>query len=150
MLHRFCIVLIVSAFFVAAAHGQLEPGEKPPKLLSGSKPIYPREAREAGIGGEITVRVILSEKGEVLSVDEPTGPGKICDGSNNDPRLVAMRNSMIEAVKQSKFSPGTQDGKPQKTTFWMTNMFDPTEDDGGDTKLVKVGAITKKALRMPK
>ena len=144
------MVLVVSAFFVMSAHAQLGPGEEQPKLLSASKPIYPKEARDAGIGGEITVRVMLSEKGEVLSVDEPTGLGKICDGSSNDPRLVAMRNSMIEAVRQSKFSPGTQDGKPQKTTFWMTNTFDPTEDDGGEKKLVKVGTITKKALRMPK
>ena len=56
MIHGFCTVLIVSAFFAMAASAQSGPNNERPTLLSGPKAVYPKEAKDAGIGGEVTVR----------------------------------------------------------------------------------------------
>jgi len=152
MFGRLCIVLIVSAFFVIAASAQEDKAVQPTVIIA-PKAVYPKEAKDAGIGGKITVRVMVGESGEVLSVDEATGPAKLCKGGNNDPRLVALRNSVIEAVKQAKFSPGMKDGKPVKATIWLNMTFDPSEEGpatDSQKKVVRVGVVTGKALRLPK
>jgi TonB family protein len=128
----------------------------PPKLLTPLDPAYPSEAKEAGIGGRVTVRVSISETGEVLAVDQPAGPAELCDGSNDDPRLVAMRASVVEVVKRARFSPATKDGKPVKTTVWVSSTFDPDEPAGDGAgsaskrKIVKEGFVAGKAIKLPK
>jgi len=152
MINRLCTFLFITTLFVIAAYAQEERGVQPPTVISAPNPLYPREAKEAGIGGKITARVTVSETGEVLSVDEATGPTQLCRGGNNDPRLVALRNSVTDAIKQAKFSPGMKNGKPVKATVWVNMMFDPSEssDVESEKRVVKVGMVTGKALRLPK
>ena len=152
MPQRFCTLLFITAVFVIAAYGQDEKGVQPPTVISAPRPIYPREAKEAGIGGKISARVTVSESGEVLSVDEATGPTHLCKGGNDDPRLVAMRTSVTDAIKQAKFSPGMKNGKPVKSTVWLNMSFDPSESRAANSEpsVVKIGIVTGKALRLPK
>ena len=152
MINRLCTFLFITTLFVIAAYAQEERGVQPPTVITAPNPLYPREAKEAGIGGKITARVTVSETGEVLSVDEATGPTQLCRGGNNDPRLVALRNSVTDAIKQAKFSPGMKNGKPVKATVWVNMMFDPSEssDVESEKRVVKVGMVTGKALRLPK
>jgi TonB family protein len=152
MLMRLCILQIIICVLLAGVHAQDDKGVRMPKLIEQLSPVYPREIRDAGIGGEVTLRVSVSEEGNVLSVGDPTGPAQLCKGGNNDPRLAALRNSVIEAVKKARFTPPMKDGKPAKMTIWVSVTFEPLDNGGaaGERRIVKVGAVNGKALRLPK
>lgn len=146
---RICIVLFISALFAGAATAQIA-GE--PSLISAPKPVYPKEAKEAGIGGTISAEITIDETGRVIKVGEMAGPAALCDGSRNDPRILAMRNSVAESMKEAKFYPAMKNGKPVKVTVWANQTFDPSEDadPSAPKRVVSVGMVTGKAIRMPK
>lgn len=151
MLGKFCIFLTFLACFVSMGAAQEKRGPQP-TIISAPTPIYPKEAKEAGIGGRITVRVVVGESGDVLSVDDPTGPAQLCNGGNNDPRLVALRNAVVDAIKQAKFSPAMQDGKPVRSTIWVGSTFDPLADStpSSEKKLIEADVVRGMAKRLPK
>jgi TonB family protein len=156
MLIRLCILQIIISVLSIATHAQGDNGVRMPKLIEQLSPVYPQEIRDAGIGGKVVVRVSVGETGNVLSVGDPTGPAHLCKGGNNDPRLVALRQSVVDAVKKARFTPPMKDGKPVKMTVWVGVTFEPVIDGGGvgggagERRIVKVGVVTGKALRMPK
>jgi TonB family protein len=167
MFTRLCILLFITSLLFVAAQAQDDNGIQPPKLIASPNPIYPQDAKDLGIGGSVTVRVTVGASGEVLSVDDPTGPAQLCKGGTNDPRLVAMRTSAVDAVKRAKFSPAMKEGRPVKMTVWVTLTFDPIKagrrasestivpvggDTGPDTgiSVVAVGMVTGRAVRLPK
>ncbi|MEO8572431.1 MAG: energy transducer TonB [Pyrinomonadaceae bacterium] len=145
---------IVGAFFVAGSAQVNVPAGPQPTLISAPDPVYPKDAKGAGIGGRITVRVTVSETGEVLSVDNATGPAELCKGSRSDPRLKALRDSVVAALGKAKFSPALKDGKQVKSSVWLGSTFDPSAGESSaapeNKKLVAVGFVTGKALRMLK
>jgi TonB family protein len=152
MIGRLCTFLFITASFAITAGAQVS---KEPTLISAPKPVYPREAKDAGIGGRITVRVTVSESGEVLSIDDATGPTQLCNGSKDDPRLIALRNSVVDAIKHAKFSPAMKEGKPVKMTFWVNRFFDPVEErplplPPGERTIIKIQTVTGKARSLPK
>ncbi len=133
---------------VVAAQQEVGPQ---PTLESAPQPLYPRIAKEAGIGGRITVRVVVDAQGAIVSVDNASGPAKICDSSSNDPRVVALRESVIEAIKQAKFSPAMKNGQPVKSVAYISSTFDPTTNENqSDKKIVPVDKIVANAVNMPK
>jgi TonB family protein len=149
---RLCNLLFITSVLFIVARGQDDQGVQMPKLIERPSPVYPPETRDAGIGGRVTVRVSVDESGNVLSVDQPAGPAQLCKGSNNDPRLAALRQSVVEAVKKAKFTPAIKDGKPVKMTVWVSLTFDPLKDGstGAERRIVNVGVVTGKAVRLPK
>ncbi|MEO6335116.1 MAG: energy transducer TonB, partial [Pyrinomonadaceae bacterium] len=79
MTNRLCTFFIFGAFFVVTAGAQNNASTVPqPTLISAPEPVYPKDIKEAGIGGRVTVRVTVSETGEVLSVNDPIGPAELC------------------------------------------------------------------------
>ncbi len=150
------MVLFISGLFVVGVNAQADTSVQPPELISSPQPVYPREAKDAALGGRITVRVTVSESGDVLSVDDATGPARLCNGSNNDPRLVAMRTSVVDALKQAKFTPAMKNGKPLKMTISMSSNFDPAVEkplplSPGEKMIVKKGSgVVKIARQLPK
>jgi TonB family protein len=153
MTSRFCIFLIISMCFMSIAQAQDKDDDSPePKLISAPSPIYPPEAKDAGIGGRITVRVVVDALGAVLDVDSPTGPAQICDSGLNDPRLVALRESVVEALKNAKFEPAMKNGRPVKSVVYISSTFDPGKEKPGaaDRKMVNGGVVNGKALSLPK
>ncbi len=148
-----CILLTIGAVVVFGADAQKQIDQPPqPTLLSAPQPVYPKAAKDAGIGGRITVRVTVGESGEVLSVGDPTGPTELCKGGTNDPRIQALRDSVVDSLRQAKFAPAMKDGKPVKTTIWLTSTFDAfgTPDAGDQKKLVTAGVVNGRAIRLPK
>jgi TonB family protein len=71
--------------------------------LKLAKPEYPASARDAGVSGSVEVRVLLDEKGKVISAQAVSG----------DPLL---RDVCVEAAKNSLFSPTLLAGTPVKVT----------------------------------
>ncbi len=96
------------AFLVAA--------EEQPQLVGGLKGIqskitYPEVARKNGIEGKVIVQAVVDENGKVISVKTLKGIGGGCDE-------VAM-----DAVKESRFLPGKQGGKPVKVQVSIPIVF---------------------------
>jgi protein TonB len=70
-----------------------------PKLISSTRPVYPMTARQSNIEGSVTVVIYIDPAGKVFSARALSGP-------------VMLRAAAEEAVKQWKYSPSLEDGKP--------------------------------------
>lgn len=73
--------------------------------------IYPEIAKRAGIEGKVYVLAYLNEKGEVVKTEIIKGIGGGCD--------EAAEN----AVRQTKFTPGKQRGKPVNVRVMVPIVF---------------------------
>lgn len=90
--------------------------EEMPELIGGlaelqSKIRYPEMARRAGIEGRVYVQFIVNEQGEV-----------------EDPRVIrgiggGADEEALRAVRQAKFRPGMQRGRPVRVQYSLPIFF---------------------------
>jgi len=73
-----------------------------PKLVSSTRPLYPQTARQANIEGTVTLVIYIDQTGKVFSARSLSGP-------------VMLRAAAEDAVKQWRYSPGLEDGKPAQS-----------------------------------
>ncbi|MGC8938332.1 MAG: TonB family protein [Thermodesulfovibrio sp.] len=71
-----------------------------PKFIHRAIPVYPQIARRLGKEGRVILRLTLNEKGELINIEVIQGAP------------YGFTESAVEAVKKSKFSPATKNGKP--------------------------------------
>ncbi len=74
-------------------------------------PIYPREAREAGAFGSVTVQVTVDEEGNVIAAKAVSGH-------------ALLQESAVTAARQAKFKPMTVEGQPVKVAGVLTYVFE--------------------------
>lgn len=120
--------VLIGAFLLAAvfnstvnsttANGEdyLAFAEKMPAPVGGlpaiySKVQYPDIAVKAGIQGKVFLLAFVDESGKVNDVKVLKGIGGGCD------------EAAIDAVKATKFSPGTNKGQPVKVKLSLTIQF---------------------------
>jgi protein TonB len=86
--------------------------EKAPECINlgqvKSSMDYPSVAREAGIEGRVTVKVLVGPDGSVIKVGSVSGP-------------EVFHNEVREKSMNLEFTPGLQNGKPVKV--WITVPF---------------------------
>jgi len=101
--------------FAGTAPATPPPGEniETPKLLRKVKPVYPSEARAAGIRGEVVLEMIIDKSGSVRDVKVVRGLPK------------GLSRAAVDAVSQWKFKPGTLRGEPVDVVFSVTLNFKP-------------------------
>ena len=75
-------------------------GPRPLQFVSGPDPVYPRQARSAGVEGQVTVRYDVSIQGAVVNLRVVRA----------EPRGVFER-AALEAVAQWRFRPPRVDGR---------------------------------------
>jgi len=97
-----------SDYFVAA--------EEMPEPIGGlyaiqSKIKYPEEAKQNGIEGKVFIQAFIDENGNVAKAKVIKGVGSGLD------------EAALEAVKQTKFIPGKQEGKPVKVQIAIPILF---------------------------
>lgn len=82
-------------------------------VVTRMPPVYPLNARRAGIQGWVNVRFIVNEQGRVenVSVREAEPPG-------------VFDQSVIRCVSGWRFQPGTVDGRPVKVWAETTLHFE--------------------------
>ncbi len=95
-------------FFVAV--------EEMPQPIGGISAIqkrikYPEIARRAGVQGRVFVKAFVDENGNVFKVELIKGIGAGCD------------EEALKAVKETKFKPGKQRGKPVKVQVSIPILF---------------------------
>ncbi|MBN1273237.1 MAG: M56 family metallopeptidase [Candidatus Aminicenantes bacterium] len=83
---------------------------KPPKLLKSVDPVYPKEARKAGIEGVVILEATTDIHGQVENVKVLRSTPELDQAS-------------IDAVKQWVYEPMLIDGEPQGVTFTVTCRF---------------------------
>jgi periplasmic protein TonB len=88
--------------FVAAGYAQEVVREQAPVLMKEVMPVYTREAREAGIQGNVYLSVVVLKEGTVGDVDVTESLDK----------KYGLDEQAVKAVKQWTFKPGTKDGTP--------------------------------------
>jgi len=109
---------------------------KPPKLLKSVDPVYPEEARKAGIEGTVVVEATTDERGRVQSV-------RVLKS------IPMLDQAAIDAVKQWVYEPMVIDGEPKGITFTTTCRFSLESEKMG--KAVEQGITgTKPAVRAVK
>lgn len=90
--------------------------EQQPKLVGGLKSLqkkikYPDMARKAGIEGRVYVQFIVNKKGQVENPHVIRGIGGGCD------------KEALRVIKQAKFKPGLQRGRPVKVQMSLPIVF---------------------------
>ncbi len=73
--------------------------------------VYPEIAKRAGVQGRVYVKAYVDEKGSVAKVELIKGIGAGCD------------EAAMDAVRQTKFKPGKQRGKPVKVQVSIPILF---------------------------
>lgn len=90
--------------------------EQMPELIGGLASLqrlvkYPERALRANIQGRVYVQFIVNERGEVEDPVVTRGIGGGCD------------EEAIRVIKQAKFSPGMQRGKPVRVRYTLPVIF---------------------------
>jgi protein TonB len=90
--------------------------EHMPKLIGGLKALqqkihYPELARKAGIEGRVYVQFVVDKHGNVQNAHVVRGIGGGCD------------KEALRVVKQAKFKPGMQRGRPVKVQYSLPIVF---------------------------
>jgi TonB family protein len=83
----------------------------PPRLERRVEPVYPREALEEGVSGDVNLKVLIDRKGDVSYVEV---------GKETHPLLAAAAE---KAVRQWKFFPYTRKGKRMNLGCVVTINF---------------------------
>lgn len=81
------------------------------KILKQPQPSYPAEAKKTGIGGNISVKVSIDDKGKVVSIDDVNGPDWVCR-SVTRVDVVALRKAAAESAQKATFTPALRNGTP--------------------------------------
>lgn len=93
---------------------------KPPKLLNKVDPVYPKEARRAGVDGIVLLEARANENGDVEAV-------RVLKSES-----TLLNDAAIDAVRKWKYEPYYRDGKAHKIVFTVTVRFllkDKAEND---------------------
>ncbi|MTI86670.1 MAG: energy transducer TonB [Balneolaceae bacterium] len=90
--------------------------EQRPKLIGGLAAfqktlVYPELARMAGIEGRVVLQFVIDKEGNVINPEVIRGIGGGCD------------EEAIRAIKEAKFIPGKQRGRPVNVRFTMPVSF---------------------------
>ncbi|MEJ7848933.1 MAG: energy transducer TonB [Pyrinomonadaceae bacterium] len=109
-----------------------ETGFTEAKVLSVPNPEFPAAARESGLGGRISVYVRIDESGNIVSVDDPTGPHDVCP-SVTRADVVALRDAARTAAVKATFSPAISNGKPIASAVRLDFDFPETARKAGKT-----------------
>jgi protein TonB len=76
-----------------------------------SKIKYPEKAKQMGVEGKVYIVAYVDETGNVTDAKIIKGIGAGCD------------EAAIDAIKQTKFTPGKQKGKPVKVQVSIPIVF---------------------------
>ena len=88
-----------------------------PEVINKVPPVYPEDARKARLEGQVIVKTVIDEQGQV-----------------NDPVLEkssgheALDQAALDAVSVWTFKPATLHGKPVAVFYWLTVNF-KTDDE---------------------
>ena len=93
------VVLAVVCAAAPADPVKVSGSEQAGRITKMVKPVYPPEAKEAGVQGVVKLRATISKEGKVTDLQAMSGH-------------QLLTPAAIEAVKQWRFAPGRMKGVP--------------------------------------
>jgi len=106
--------------------GTLGPDAANRKIVTIPQLQPPKEVLESGLGGNVRVKVLVDDAGNVTSVDDVVGPGAVCRRVTRAD-VTAMRSSAKEAAMTAKFEPASQPAATFST--WLNFAFPGGEEE---------------------
>jgi TonB family protein len=94
---------------------------KGPKLIKKVSPVYPPEARQAGVEGTVILEATIDIQGKVTNV-------RVLKGEND-----LLNKAAIEAIKQWQYEPVIVEGKPMQFVFTVTVRFALNDKSNGQS-----------------
>jgi len=82
-----------------------------PVLLEKVSPSYPRVARQAGLGGRVTVRAVIAPDGSVESVEVFSSTNPL------------FNDAAVDAVRKWRYRPALMNGRPVRVFFSVVVDF---------------------------
>lgn len=100
---------ILASVLSACSVAPVPSGNRPPVILAKicQEPAYPKEAKQAGQAGTVTLRFLISTQGNVLESEVVSSSG-----------FPQLDQAAATDLSKCLFSPGTQGGVP--TEMWST------------------------------
>jgi protein TonB len=92
---------------------------KMPELVTKIDPIYPSDARDAGVDGKVVVQAVIRENGTVGDVQVLTAV----------PGWPSLDRNAVEALREWKYRPAMKDGYPVSAYFTVVIQFRLAEAD---------------------
>jgi TonB family protein len=93
---------------------------KPPKRIKSADPVYPDDARKAGIQGTVVLQAETDSSGKIRRI---RSLGVKSETDMNGAVWVSLLQAAIDAVKQWEYEPLVVDGKPRAVVFTVTVRF---------------------------
>jgi len=81
-----------------------------PRLISKVLPVYPQNAKQAGIGGDVVIKTTIDQKGNVVDMHVVSGP-------------LMLRQSALDALRRWRYEPSKLDGQPIAVQMLVTIKF---------------------------
>ena len=81
-----------------------------PKLVYRAMPVYPLNAKQAGIAGDVVIKTTIDQKGNVVDMHVISGP-------------LMLRQAALDALHRWKFEPSKLDGQPIAVQMQVTIKF---------------------------
>lgn len=91
--------------------------DRPPRLRSPRRPVYPPELKQAGVGGSVVVDFVVDSTGKVHS-------GYVIESSRREFEAPA-----VQAVSQWEFDPGQHGGRSVNTHMQVPIVFTPEKGE---------------------
>ena len=88
-------------------------------LIHMVQPVYPKEAKDAGISGTVVVKGVIAKDGSVQQVEYFSGPEE-------------LKQAAIDAVTQWRYKPTTLAGKPVDVNTTVSVVFALAKTDEGE------------------
>jgi TonB family protein len=88
-------------------------------LIHMVQPVYPKEAKDAGISGTVVVKGVITKDGSLKQVEYVSGPGE-------------LKQAAIEAVTQWEYKPTTLSGNPVDVETTISLVFALKKTDEGE------------------
>lgn len=80
------------------------------KLISSTPPVYPPQARQSNVEGDVLVAAEIDPTGRVVGAKATAGP-------------VFLRQAAVDAVRRWKYEPATIDGRPSSSQITIRIQF---------------------------
>jgi TonB family protein len=132
-------VLLLAAAPLARAEEATGVLTKAPAVVAPAEPEYPQEAREAGLGAEVTLEIEISETGDVEDavVTAPAGHG--------------FDEAAVAAARKLRFSPAEIDGKPARVRieYRFTFALAPPPAPAPPPPVNLRGVVLERGTRLP-
>jgi len=83
---------------------------KQPHLVSSVRPVYPAQAKQSGIQGDVIIEAVIDPSGKVSGMKVVSGP-------------LLLHQAAMDALRQWKYEPAVLDDKPEPIRIVVTVHF---------------------------